>query len=130
MLLVVFVDGKNVLVVLVDGKNVATAQEKVLTPSYDVHAVGRGADAGVARRCGRAAAPTVRRAGAPPAAMLGMGAVVMLDSTEMLVLGDLLVLAHEEGILMPQEGEENHFMLLVRRIGPLSAHLWAQNGHS
>ena len=58
VLLVVFVDGKNVLVVLVDGKNVATAQEKVLTPSYDVHAVGRGADAGVARRCGRAAAPT------------------------------------------------------------------------
>ena len=64
--------------------------------------------------------------------MLGMGAVLMLDSTEMLVLGDLLVLAHEEGILMPQGGEENHlvFMLLVRRIGPLSAHLWAQNGHS
>ena len=40
--------------------------------------------------------------------MLGMGAVVMLDSTEMLVLGDLLVLAHEEGILMSQGGEENH----------------------
>ena len=30
VLLVVFVDGKNVLVVLVDGKNVTTAQEKVL----------------------------------------------------------------------------------------------------
>ena len=48
------------LVVLVDGKNVATAQEKVLAPSHDVYAVGRGADAGVARRCGRAAAPTAR----------------------------------------------------------------------
>ena len=60
--------------------------------------------------------------------MLGMGAVVLLDSTEMLVV-DLLVLVHEEGALMPQGGEENHFMLLVRRIAPLSAHLWAQNGH-
>jgi len=28
--------------------------------------------------------------------MLGMGAVVLLDSTEMLVVGDLLVLVHEE----------------------------------
>ena len=54
--------------------------------------------------------------------MLGMGAVVLLDSTEMLVVGDLLVLVHEEGTLMPQGGEENHFMLLVRRIAPLSAH--------
>ena len=61
--------------------------------------------------------------------MLGMGAVVLLDSTERLVVGDLLVLVHEEGALMPQGGEENHFMLLVRRIAPLSAHLWAQNGH-
>ena len=61
--------------------------------------------------------------------VLGMGAVVLLDSTEMLVVGDLLVLVHEEGTLMPQGGEENHFMLLVRRIAPLSAHLWAQNGH-
>ena len=76
-----------------------------------------------------AARPPLRRAGAPPAAMLGMGAVVMLDSTEMLVLGDLLVLVHEEGTLMPRGGEGNHFMLLVRRIAPLSAHLWAQNGH-
>ena len=61
--------------------------------------------------------------------MLGMGAVVLLDSTEMLVVGDLLVLVHEKGALMPQRGEENHFMLLVRRIAPRSAHLWAQNGH-
>ena len=61
-----------------------------------------------------------------------MGAVVLMDSTEVLVVGnfrDLLVLVHEEGTLMPQGGEENHFMLLVRRIAPLSAHLWAQNGH-
>ena len=48
------------LVALVDGKNVATAQQKVLSPSYDVYAVGRDADAGVVRRCGRAAAPTAR----------------------------------------------------------------------
>ena len=61
--------------------------------------------------------------------VLGMGAVVLLDSTEMLVVGDLLVLVHEEGTLMPRGGEGNHFMLLVRRIAPLSAHLWAQNGH-
>ena len=47
----------------------------------------------------------------------------------MLVVGDLLVLVHEEGTLMPQGGEENHFMLLVRRIGPLSAHFVAQYGH-
>ena len=37
------------LVVLVAGKTVATAQEKVLAASYDVCAVGGGADAGVAR---------------------------------------------------------------------------------
>ena len=60
---------------------------------------------GVARRCSRAAA-SIQRAGAPPAAMLGMGAV-LLDSTEMLVVGDLLVLVHEEGTLMSQGGEEN-----------------------
>ena len=46
------------LVALVDGKNVATAQEKVLTPLYNVYAVGVGANEGVARRCGRAAAAT------------------------------------------------------------------------
>ena len=34
------------LVALVDGKNVATAQEKVLAPSYDVYAVGDGRSAG------------------------------------------------------------------------------------
>ena len=47
----------------------------------------------------------------------------------MLVVGDLLVLVHAEGALMPQRDEENHFMLLVRRIAPRSAHLWAQNDH-
>ena len=46
--------------------------------------------------------------------MLGMGAVVLLDSTEMLVVGDLLVLVHEEGTLMPQGGKENHFYALGR----------------
>ena len=45
------------LVALVDGKNVATAQEKVLAPSYDVYAVGVGANAGVTWRFGRVAAP-------------------------------------------------------------------------
>ena len=37
------------LVALVDVKNVATAQQKVLSPSYDVYAVGRGTDVGVVR---------------------------------------------------------------------------------
>ena len=66
--------------------------------------------ASVVQRCGRysrAAAPTARWGAASGHA--GDGAVVLLDSTEMLVVGDLLVLVHEEGTLMPQGGEENHF---------------------
>ena len=52
--------------------------------------------------------------------MLGMGAVVLMDSTEVLVVGnfrDLLVLVHEEGTLMPQGGKENHFYALGRPWG-------------
>ena len=75
------------------------------------YAVGRDADVGVARRCSRAAA-SIQRAGAPPAAMLGMGAV-LLDSTEMLVVGDLLVLVHGEGALMPRGGRGEQFYALL-----------------
>jgi hypothetical protein len=49
-----------------------------------------------------------------------MGAVVLMDSTEVLVVGnfrDLLVLVHEGGGLMPQGGKENHFYALGRPWG-------------
>ena len=49
--------------------------------------------------------------------MLGMGAVVLMDSTEVLVVGnfrDLLVLVHEEGTLRcPRGARRTIFMLLV-----------------
>ena len=60
-----------------------------------------------------------------------MGAVVLMDSTEVLVVGnfrDLLVLVHEEGTLMPQGGKENHFYALFAPHNTFPAHVWAQNG--
>ena len=51
--------------------------------------------------------------------MLGVGAVVLLDSTKMLVVGNVLVLLHEEGDVEPQGGEENHFYALGAPHSPI-----------
>ena len=107
------------LVVLVDGKNVATAQRRRCSRPRTTCAPSAGALTR-AWRSAAAARPPLRRAGTPPEAMLGMGAVVLMDSTEVLVVGnfrDLLVLVHEEGTLMPQGGKENHFYALGRPWG-------------
>ena len=53
------------------------------------------------------------------AVVLGMGAVVLLDSTKMLVVGNMLVLLYEEGGVEPQGGEENHFYALGAPHSPI-----------
>ena len=43
--------------------------------------------------------------------MLGMGAVVLFNSTKMLLVGIMRVLMHEEGCMMIHRGEGNYFMI-------------------
>ena len=43
--------------------------------------------------------------------MLGMGAVVLFNSTKMLLVGIMRVLMHEEGCMMMHRGEGNYFMI-------------------
>ena len=83
--------------------------QKVRAPSYDVGAVGVDANAGVTRRFGRAAAPATRRGaasghagGAVDGGCGGSHPLVVCilggpwDSTKMLVVGNMLVLMHDE----------------------------------
>ena len=70
---------------------------------------------------GRGAVPVrllLLRRDAPPVAMLGvgnlmlgMGAVVLFNSTKMLLVGIMRVLMHEEGCMMMHRGEGNYFMI-------------------
>ena len=43
--------------------------------------------------------------------MLGMGAVVLFNSTKMLLVGIMRVLMHKEGCMMMHRGEGNYFMI-------------------
>ena len=43
--------------------------------------------------------------------MLGMGAVVLFNSTKMLLVGTMRVLMHEEGCMIMHRGEGNYFMI-------------------
>ena len=43
--------------------------------------------------------------------MLGMGAVVLFNSTKMLLVGIIKVLMHDEGCVMMHRGEGNYFMI-------------------
>ena len=70
---------------------------------------------------GRGAVPArslLQRRDAPPVAMLGvgnlmlgMGAVVLFNSTKMLLVGIMRVLMHDEGCMMMHRGEGNYFMI-------------------
>ena len=60
----------------------------------------------------------LQRRDAPPVAMLGvgnlmlgMGAVVLLNSTKMLLVGIMRVLMHKEGCMMMHRGEGNFLMV-------------------
>ena len=60
----------------------------------------------------------LQRRDAPPVAMmgvenlmLGMGAVVLFNSTKMLLVGIMRVLMHEEGCMMMHRGKGNYFMI-------------------
>ena len=70
---------------------------------------------------GRGAVPArslLQRRDAPPVAMLGVGnlmlgvgAVVLFNSTKMLLVGTMSVLIHGEGCMMMHRGEGNYFMI-------------------
>ena len=71
-----------------------------------------------ARRGAVAARSLLQRREAPPVAMLGVGnlmlgvgAVVLFNSTKMLLVGIMKVLMHEEGCMMMHRGEGNYFMI-------------------
>ena len=70
---------------------------------------------------GRGAVPArslLQRRDAPPVAMLGvgnlmlgMGAVVLFNSTKMLLVGIMRVLLLDKGCMMMHRGNGNHFMI-------------------
>ena len=60
----------------------------------------------------------LQRRDAPPVAMLGvgnlmlgMGAVVLFNSTKMLLVGIMRVIMHDEGCMMMHRDNGNHFMI-------------------
>ena len=95
----------QLLVAYNDGKNVATAQTKVVAPTYGVYAVLLRTAKGATRYWARAAAQAGRRA-APGVMGVGMGKV-LTNSAKELELGVLLVVQHVRGLMVHRGHDVN-----------------------